>query len=364
MRLIFIFLAKVLALYWYECFIFSSSSLYNGRLISYRLIPNPFKNNLQNQNQMNLKVMKKFKSKIIAGDVIKVLKELDRSNKFDVIIADPPYNIRKDFGNHADYMELKNYINWSKNWIEQCLELLSNNGLIYVYGFSEILARVASQFPLEKQRFLIWHYTNKTSPSSNFWQRSHEAILCLWKEKRPNLEINQIREPYTENYLKLNGKKRKNTKSRFGSKTTTYKVNGQGALPRDVITIPALAGGAGMVERYFMCKDCQGVLYPASEKRKHENHQLLIHPTQKPIQLTERLIFSRINGDKGKILIPFAGSGSECVVAEINNIEYLGIEINPEYVEYANKWIELIKNGKQRVMKKTSLKVENNVCMN
>jgi site-specific DNA-methyltransferase (adenine-specific) len=58
--------------------------------------------------------MKKFKSKIIIGDVIKVLKKLDRNNKFDVIIADPPYNIGKDFGNNGDDRELKNYINWSK----------------------------------------------------------------------------------------------------------------------------------------------------------------------------------------------------------------------------------------------------------
>ena len=66
--------------------------------------------------------MKKFKSKIIAGDVIKILKKLVRkaklsreaNNKFDVIIADPPYNIGKDFGNNIDDRELKNYINWSK----------------------------------------------------------------------------------------------------------------------------------------------------------------------------------------------------------------------------------------------------------
>jgi DNA modification methylase len=64
---------------------------------------------------MNLKVIKKFKSKIMAGDVIKVLKKLDRNNKFEVIIADPPYNIGKDFGNNSDYRELQNYINWSKN---------------------------------------------------------------------------------------------------------------------------------------------------------------------------------------------------------------------------------------------------------
>jgi site-specific DNA-methyltransferase (adenine-specific) len=92
-----------------------------------------------------------------------------------------------------------------------------------------------------------------------------------------------------------------------------------------------------MIERYFMCKDCNKNLYLSSEKKNHKNHDLIIHPTQKPIQLAEKLIFSRINGNKGRILTPFAGSGSECIVAEMNNIEYLGIEINPEYVEYANK---------------------------
>ena len=56
-----------------------------------------------------------FKSKIIAGDVIKVLKKLVRNtkysgeanNKFDVIIADPPYNIRKDFGNNINFFKNK-----------------------------------------------------------------------------------------------------------------------------------------------------------------------------------------------------------------------------------------------------------------
>jgi site-specific DNA-methyltransferase (adenine-specific) len=61
-----------------------------------------------------MKIMKKFKSKIIVGDVIKVLKKLGKDNKFEVIIADPPYNIGKDFGNNIYYRELQNYINWSK----------------------------------------------------------------------------------------------------------------------------------------------------------------------------------------------------------------------------------------------------------
>ncbi|CAF1665110.1 unnamed protein product [Rotaria magnacalcarata] len=288
------------------------------------------------------KLDKQFESKIINGDVIKCLKNIDKNCKFDVIIIDPPYNIGKDFGNNNDDMKIIDYIKWSKEWLDLCFEILAKDGLIYVYGFPEILARIAVEYPIEKQRILAWHYTNKTTPSSNFWQRSYESILCLWQNERPALEIDQIREPYTDSYLKCSGKERKNTKGRFGDKTTVYNVNKNGALPRDVIKIPALAGGAGSVERHFMCKTCNCGFYLSKELKNHKDHNVLQHPTQKPMELTKKLMLSRINGNNGKTLIPFAGSGSECVTAKSLGIDFLGIELNPEYVEYANKWLKLI----------------------
>mgnify|MGYP003352247350 CR=1 FL=1 len=30
----------------------------------------------------------------------------------------------------------------------------------------------------------VWHYTNKNVASLNFWQRSHESILVLWKNNK------------------------------------------------------------------------------------------------------------------------------------------------------------------------------------
>ena len=282
-----------------------------------------------------------FKSQIIVGDAINILERINKNNKFDIVIADPPYNIGKDFGNNKDCLFIDEYINWSKKWLNLCFDVLADNGLIYVYGFPEILTRIAVQYPIKQQRILVWHYTNKTTPSSTFWQRSYESILCLWKNKRPKLEIDQIREPYTNSYLKCIGKKRKNTKGRFGDKITNYNINEKGALPRDVIRIPALAGGAGRNERHFMCRTCNNNFYISKDLKNHKGHDILQHPTQKPIALTKKLILSRISKNNGQILIPFAGSGSECVVAKNLNINFLGIEINPEYVEYANKWLEL-----------------------
>ncbi len=89
-----------------------------------------------------------FESKIISGDVISCLALVN--DKFDVIIADPPYNIGKDFGNDNDTMKISEYIKWSKKWLSLCFNALADNGLIYIYGLPEILARLAVEYPIEK----------------------------------------------------------------------------------------------------------------------------------------------------------------------------------------------------------------------
>ena len=283
-----------------------------------------------------------FESRLMQGDSTEILRTLPVVHKFDLIIADPPYNIGKDFGNDSDRRPLKDYIDWTQDWLGACFDLLSDNGIIYVYGFPEILAHIAVKYPIDKQRWLAWHYTNKTVPTTQFWQRSYETILCLWHaDTRPALEIEQIREPYTDSYKNNIGKIRASTDSRFGGdrgKKTIYKDHG-GALPRDVIKIPALAGGAGACERWFLCRDCGYKIFPPTCLNEHRGHDILKHPTQKPMALTRRLLESRINGHGGRVLIPFAGSGSECVVAQKLGIDWLGIELNPDYVDFAEKWL-------------------------
>jgi site-specific DNA-methyltransferase (adenine-specific) len=278
-------------------------------------------------------------NKIICGDAVKELRKLP-NDSCDVIIIDPPYNIGKDFGNNIDKRELSEYVDWSKSWINETIRIMKPTGTMFIYGFSEILAFLSVEIPINK-RWLIWHYTNKNVASLNFWQRSHEAIICAWKNK-PIFNRDEVREPYTEGFLNgAAGKIRKGTLGRFsnGRVETIYKAHEAGALPRDVIKVPALAGGAGMVERWFFCKTCNDVFEPR-QLHKHDKHELIKHPTQKPLELSRKLIKSAMPKKDGVVLVPFVGSGSECAAAKELGLSYIGFELNPDYIKIANKLLQ------------------------
>jgi site-specific DNA-methyltransferase (adenine-specific) len=256
-------------------------------------------------------------NKIYNEDCILGMKKI-QDNSVDIIICDPPYNIGKDFGNDSDKQEMNTYLSWCDAWIAECLRILKPNGTLYIYGFSEILAFIRTRIHCHV-RWLVWHYTNKVTPSLNFWQRTHESILCCYKNK-PIFNRDDVREPYTESFLKNSaGNVRKSTKGRFsnGDKETIYTAHEGGALPRDVIKVAALAGGAGKKER-------------------------VNHPTQKPLTLCDTLIKASLNKtEKTLIVVPFAGSGSECVSAKNNNVDFIGFEINNEYITIANERLNM-----------------------
>jgi site-specific DNA-methyltransferase (adenine-specific) len=275
-------------------------------------------------------------------DVLDGLRQLPDESA-DCVLIDPPYNIGKDFGNNKTKTNINNYLSWASEWIEESTRILRPSGTMFIYGFSEILAHISVELDLE-HRWLVWHYTNKTVPSLNFWQRSHESILCAWKDKK-SLVFNRdaVREPYTDNFIKgYKGKNRTrpNSGGRFskeGASSTTYEVNEKGALPRDVLKHSTLAGGAGTKERVFYCKTCNKVYHP-SKAKEHKGHNILKHPTQKPFELTKRLLNSCMPED-GTVVIPFIGSGSEAYVAKTLGHSFIGFEINQDYLLLANYFI-------------------------
>ena len=248
----------------------------------------------------------------------------------DIIVCDPPYNVGKDFGNKSDKQKEKDYIEWCYAWLSECFRVMKKSGLCYVFGFSETLAliyaRVAHEPTLTwKMRWLVWHYTNRVKPTLKFWQRTHESILCFYHPKSVDFNRDLVREPYSKEFLNYYvGRPRQNLPGRFNSQgiDTEYTAHPNGALPRDVIKVSALTGAYGKRER-------------------------VDHPAQKPIEICEKLIKSGLPVDEATwsdtvVLVPFAGSGTECVAAKKLGCKFIGFEINPEYKTLCDERLESV----------------------
>ena len=72
-------------------------------------------------------------NQIILADCIEGMKGLG-NGEFNLIIADPPYNLDKDFGPWKETEQRANWKNWMREWLSEALRVLSNRGNIFVYG--------------------------------------------------------------------------------------------------------------------------------------------------------------------------------------------------------------------------------------
>lgn len=278
-------------------------------------------------------------NKISHIDVLDGFKTLE-DESVDIVLLDPPYNIGKDFGKSKDNLSIEEYSHWSSKWLSESLRVLKKTGTGFVYGFPEIIQYIGIHIPIENQRWLFWHYTNKTIPSLNYWQRSVEIIISFWKSKEDRIfNLDDVREEYTDVFLKnAAGKKRKNTKGRYGNKETVYNANEKGAMPRDLIKVPALAGGAGKKEIDKYCKDCDELIINIED---HKNHKIIVHPTQKPMQLTRKLFNSCLSKkENNTVVIPFSGTASEVIVANELNCNFYAFENNEDYIKLGNKRLQ------------------------
>jgi len=97
---------------------------------------------------------------------------------------------------------------------------------------------------------------------------------------------------------------------------------------------------AGRNERFFYCKTCDDV-FSQKDFDKHKNHDVVFHPTVKPIKLIRYLV-KLITPPNGIVLDPFFGTGTTGIAAEEEGFYWIGIEVNEEYCKIAKKRLSLI----------------------
>ncbi len=252
--------------------------------------------------------MKKILNTIINDDCIKVMNEMEE-NSVDLIFADPPYNLqlgdvltRPDNSSVSGVYEewdsfesLAAYDDYTRRWMTAARRILKDDGAIWVIGSYHNIFRVG--YILQDLGFwilndIIW---NKVNPMPNFkgtrFTNAHETLI--WASKNPNSK-------YTFNYEAMK------------------------ALNEDT----------------QMRSDWQLSLCTGKERLKDANGEKL-HPTQKPESLLYRVIMASTKvGDV--VLDPFFGTGTTGAVAKKLGRNFIGIEMNADYVAGAKERIDAV----------------------
>lgn len=248
-------------------------------------------------NNLDFRHMSNENSFVAQGSSLDILHKMNDAS-VDLIFADPPYNIGKDFGNNKDtWNNIEEYIAWCKQWIDECFRVLKPTGTFYFMTATQHMPFL-DIYVNENYHVLsriIWTYDSSGVQSKKMFGSLYEPILMANKHAK---------DPYTFNYEDIlveakTGAQRKLIDYR---KTPPQPYNTQ-KVPGNVWEMPRV--------RYKM--------------EEYENH-----PTQKPEALLERII--RASSNEGDIVLdPFSGSFTTSAVAVRLGRKAIGIDLNEDY---------------------------------
>ena len=125
----------------------------------------------------------------------KVLFSYIKDNSIDCIFADPPFNLNKDYGNgFKDYLGKMDYLDWSKEWIDESIRVLKPGGALFIYNIPRWLYHYCAYID-DKMDFKNWiAITMKnTFPRGNRLYPAHYGLIYFTKGK-PRV-FNKVRLP-------------------------------------------------------------------------------------------------------------------------------------------------------------------------
>ncbi len=242
---------------------------------------------------------------IVVGDCVEKLGRLPPGHA-SLVIADPPYNLDKDFGVWRERDQRQRWLPWCKEWIAASVRVLRPGGNLFIYGIHHHLCWLQChlyEIGMSYRRQIIWYYENGFAAYSRNLAAHYEPLL--WFSKGDDYTFHPIREPY-KSVERLKYKVTKNGR--------TWRPNPAGRLAGDVWRFPTLAG------RRF-------------------RDEKVDHPTQKPLSISRRIV-EHFSDPGDVVVVPFAGSGSECLAAVMTGRHYFGIDLNPKYVSLAERRIQ------------------------
>ena len=298
-----------------------------------------------------------------------------------LIIADPPYyKVKGDFD--FVWKTFGDYLKDVERWAIECKRVLADNGTLYWYGDAKNIAysQIIFDNHFNLLNSLVWENTNDHKQQIRFntdlrtFAPLTERCLVYGSQAMCTTGLKEVEMEYVapRNPFALELKKARLKKGVSINQVAEYgkfygNVNHGGAVTNweRGYNIPSIEQWKILCEnlpierteyehlrteyehlrteyehlrRYFNNERYYGdvIRIPNYETGNHE------HDTPKPEKLTREIILisSRTND---LILVPFAGSGTECAMAIKENRNFIGFEINEKHVNYGNKRTDVIK---------------------
>ncbi len=236
---------------------------------------------------------------IIWGDAIEALEARVPDESVDLIFADPPYNIGKNFnGRKEKWTSDAEYLEWCYRWLDLCIRKLKPSGSFYLMAATQNMPHfdLYLRDKLTVLSRIVWYYDSSSVQARRYFGSLYEPILFCAKDK----------DRYTFHADDILVEAKTGAKRRLidyrKSVPTVYNTQ---KVPGNVWEFPRV--------RYRM--------------GEYEDH-----PTQKPCALLERIVRASSN-PSDIVLDPFSGTFTTSFVAKSLGRKSVGIEIEDAYVK-------------------------------
>lgn len=244
-------------------------------------------------------ILQTSKGALFQGDCLDIIAGLG-SDKIDLIFADPPFNLGKDYGgDFNDLLDDDQYLDWCKDWIRGCSRVLKPGGAFFLYSLPKWNMALGSFMQDIDLTFRHWISIDiKFGPYKrpDALYSSHYSLLYFSKGGSPTT-FNNIRIPFQT--CRHCGKEIKD----YGGHRK--KMNPLGVSLTDVWS------------------DITPVRHWKFKSKKRKANQLSTRLLWRVIQMASN------PGDV--VLDPFGGSGTTFDVAEHLDRQWLGIELETHH---------------------------------
>lgn len=244
--------------------------------------------------------------RLVQGDSIALLDRLP-AQSVDLIFADPPYNLSNGGTTcHAGRRAAVHKGDWDQSrgvetdhdfhraWLTACRRVLKPSGTLWVSGTQHVifsLGYAMQEIGYHLLNTVTWFKPN-ASPNLACRFFTHSTELLIWAAPARGKKL--------EHFFDYRKMKAEN-------------------------------GGKQMRDLWSITDDGQGEIWTLPAPGKSEKREGR-HPTQKPLSLLERIVTA--SSSPGDLVVdPFNGSGTTGVVAVSRGRRYLGIDLDPAWLD-------------------------------